>query len=171
MSAISLIARKEGAELVGSGRGRLWLLALAAILSGFALLLVSDAELSLLDNAQVVYDMVGIVTALGALLAITVGNDTIAGERERASLVPLLLAPVSRNAILAGKLGGQGFAWLVMLAIALPYLWAVGSTGQNLPEAALILLLLGTPTILGFGFLAMAIGARARSFHPVALEL
>lgn len=163
MSATSLIARKEAGELLLSLRGLAWLLAVAVALSVFGLLLVSNTELSLLDNAQVVYDMVAIVTALGSLLALVVGLDAVAGERERGSLVPLLLTPASRDTILAGKLCGVAIAWGVMYALSLPYLWAVGSTGQNLWQAMLALALLGSPVVLGFGFFGMALGARLAS--------
>ena len=160
---VRLIARKEAFEIVASPRGRAWLLMLTVVLSGFSLLFVANTELSLLDNAQVVYQMLGIVTGLGALLAVVAGSDSIAGERERGSLMPLLVAPVSRRDIVFGKLGGPFAAWAVMLLLALPYLWAVGSTGQNLVSGAIILALLGTPVVLGFGFLALGLGARLAS--------
>jgi ABC-type transport system involved in multi-copper enzyme maturation permease subunit len=134
-------------------------MALAVALSAFALLLVGNTELSLLDNAQVVYDMVAIATAMGGLLALVVGIDGVAGERERGSLVPLLLTPVSRDSILLGKLGGVAIAWAAMYALALPYLWAVGSTGQNLWQGMALLALLGSPVVLGFGFLGMGLGS------------
>jgi len=159
MSPILLVAGKESGELLLSPRGLGWLLAVAVVLSGFALLLIGDTELSLLDNAEVVYDMVGIVTALGALLALVVGVDTIAGERERGSLMPLLLTPLSRDSILVGKLGGVVAAWAVMYLLAAPYLWAVGSTGQNLVAGVAVLALLGTPVVLGFGCLGIGLGA------------
>jgi hypothetical protein len=38
----------------------------------------SKTELGLLDNAQVVYMVMGTVTALGALLAVVLGSDTVA---------------------------------------------------------------------------------------------
>ena len=158
MNPTALIARKEAGELLLSLRGLAWLMAVAVALSTFGLLLVSNTELSLLDNAQVVYDMVGIVTALGALLALVVGIDAVAGERERGSLVPLLLTPVSRDSILLGKLGGVAIAWAVMYTLALPYLWAVGSTGQNLWQGMVVLALLGSPVVLGFGFFGMGLG-------------
>jgi ABC-2 type transport system permease protein len=172
MNASLLLARKEGGELLLGARGLAWLLALSAALSVFGLLLVSDTELSLLDNAQVVYDMAGTITALGALLALVVGSDAIAGERERGSLVPLLLTPLSRSGILFGKLGGQVLVWIIMYALALPYLWAVGSTGQNLAGSMIALALLGTPVVLGFGFFAMGLSARlatARSSLMIGL--
>jgi len=159
MTPAALIARKEAGELLFSMRGLAWLLALCAALSAFTLLLVGSTELSLLDNAQVVYDMAGLITALAALLALIVGIDATAGERERGSLVPLLLVPTPRRNILLGKLGGILIAWIAMYVLSIPYLWAVGSTGQNLAEGVILVALLGTPVVLAFGFLGMALGS------------
>ena len=161
--AVRLIATKEAGELLASPRGLAWLAMLTAVLSAFSLLFVASTELSLLDNAQVVYNMLGVVTVLGALLAVVAGADAIAGERERGSLMPLLLAPVSRRQLLLGKLGGPLAAWVTMLVMAGPYIWAVGSSGQNLFSGGVILALLGTPVVLGFGFAALGLGARLGS--------
>ncbi len=169
MRPTALIARKEAGELLLSSRGLTWLMAVAVALSAFGLLLVSNTELSLLDNAQVVYDMLGIVTALGALLALIVGIDAVAGERERGSLVPLLLMPVSRDSILIGKLGGVAIAWAVMFVLALPYVWAVGSTGQNMLDGVAALAVLGTPVVLGFGFFGMGLGSLMGSARSAML--
>ncbi len=169
MSPSRLIARKEAGDLLLNPRGLAWLVAMALVLSVFALLLVSNTELSLLDNAQVVYDMTGTITALGALLAVVIGVDSIAGECERGSLAPLLLTPVPRSSILFGKLGGQAIAWIAMYVLALPYLWAVGSTGQNLASGLLSLALFGTPVVSGFGFLALALGAQTKSVRSSLL--
>lgn len=158
MTPAVVVTRKEAGDLIFSVRGFAWLLALCAALSAFTLLLVGSTELSLLDNAQVVYDMAGLVTAVGALLALIVGIDTTGGERERASLVPLLLVPTPRRNILFGKIGGVLLAWLTMYVLAVPYLWAVGSTGQNLVDGVVLVALLGTPVVLAFGFLGMALG-------------
>lgn len=169
MSPALAIARREGGELLASPRGLAWLLAAACVLSGFALLLVGSTELGLLDNAQVVYDMTGLAIALGALLAAVMGVDAVAGERERGALMPLLATAAPRRSILLGKLGGQALAWAAMVALAVPYLWAVGSTGQNLGAALLGLLLLGTPVALAAGAAAMALGARLRSARAALL--
>lgn len=169
MNPITLIARKEGGELLMSGRGLAWLLALAVIMSVLSLLLVSNTELSLLDNAQVVYMVMGTVTALGALLAVVLGSDAVAGERERGSLMPLLLAPVTPSQIVFGKMGGQVAGRIVMYLLSLPYVWAVGSSGQNLTQAVAYLALFGTPVVLGFGFLGIALSARLRSVRSALL--
>ena len=163
MNTTWAIARKESAQMLRSQRGLLWLLAFSGLLSAFSLLLVSNTELSLLDNAQVVYMMAGTVMAVGALLAAILGSDAYAGEKERGTLVPLLCAPIPPRALLAGKAMGMLAAWGVMFIVATFYLWAVGASGQNLGPALFYLALFGTPVVLGFGYLAMALSARTGS--------
>jgi hypothetical protein len=77
--------------------------------------------------------------------------------------VTLLCAPVARFALLKGKALGLLLAWGIMFVVAMPYLWAVGSQGQNLESAMFYLAVFGTPVVLGFGFLAMALSARTGS--------
>jgi ABC-type transport system involved in multi-copper enzyme maturation permease subunit len=163
MKAVLLIVQKERAAMLQNQRGLAWLIAFSGVLTGFALLLISNRELSLLDNAQVVYMMAGTVTAAGAIIAVILGADSFAGERERGTLVPLLTAPISPGDLLMGKALGLIGAWGVMYLLALPYMWAVGAGGQNLGRAMVYLALFGTPVVLGFGYLAMALSARSGS--------
>jgi ABC-type transport system involved in multi-copper enzyme maturation permease subunit len=163
MNATTQIAAKEYRALLRNSRGLGWLLTFCVVLSAFALLLLSDQELSLLDNAQVVYMLAGTVTAAGSVIAVILGADAFAGERERGTLVPLLTAPVSTSQLLLGKATGLLCAWCVMYVLALPYLGAVGADGQNLLQAIVYLALFGTPVVLGFGYLAMALSARTGS--------
>jgi ABC-type transport system involved in multi-copper enzyme maturation permease subunit len=161
MNPTVLIARKERDALLRDQRGLGWMLAFSVALSAFALLLIGDQELSLLDNAQALYMLAGTVTAAGAVIAAVVGADAFAGERERGTLMPLLFAPVSTSQLLVGKAQGLATAWGLMYLVSLPYLWAVGAGGQNLGMAVLYLFLFGTPVVLGFGYLAMALSARS----------
>lgn len=163
------IARKESGEILVNGRGLAWLFALTVIMSVLSLLLVSNTELSLLDNAQVVYMVMGTITALGALFAVVLGADAVAGERERGSLMPLLLTSVTPSEIVSGKMDGQAAGWTVMYLLGLPYLWAVGSSGQNLLQAIAYLALFGTLTVLGFGFFALVLSARFKSVRTALL--
>jgi ABC-type transport system involved in multi-copper enzyme maturation permease subunit len=163
MKAHLSIACKESAQMLRSQRGLLWLLAFSGLLSAFSLLLVSNTELSLLDNAQVVYMLSGTVVTAGALLAAILGSDAYAGEKERGTLVPLLCTPIDADVLLAGKALGMLIAWGIMFIVAAPYLWAVGASGQNLGAAVFSLALFGTPVVLGFGYLAMALSARTGS--------
>jgi ABC-type transport system involved in multi-copper enzyme maturation permease subunit len=171
MNTIWSIARKESAQMVCSQKGLLWLLIFSGLLTAFSLLLVSNTELSLLDNAQVVYMMAGTVLAAGTLLAAILGSDAYAGEKERGTLVPLLCAPIASDALLAGKAIGMLAAWGVIFMMSVPYLWAVGASGQNLGAALLYLALFGTPVVLGFGYLAMALSARTGSVMTSLLSM
>jgi ABC-type transport system involved in multi-copper enzyme maturation permease subunit len=161
MNATLLIARKERQALLRDQRGLGWLLAFSGVLSAFSLVLISNQELSLLDNAQVLTMMAGTVTVAGAVIAAILGADAFAGERERGTLVPLLTAPITTGELLLGKALGLLAAWGLMYLLCLPYLWAVGAGGQNLPQAVLYLALFGTPVVSGFGYLAMALSARS----------
>jgi ABC-type transport system involved in multi-copper enzyme maturation permease subunit len=150
-------------EEVFSARGAAVYLTSSATLSVFAILLVSNTELSLLDNAQAVYLMCGIVLALGLLLAVVRGSDGFAGERERQTLEPLLAAPVRGQEVAFAKLGGTLLAWLLLFVLATPYLWAVGSTGQNLAAALAYLFCAGTLLTVIFGGVTLAVSAKTRS--------
>ena len=163
MNKTMVIAKKESSQMLLSQRGIIWMLTFSGVLSAFSLLLVSNTELSLLDNAEVVYMMAGTILAAGSLLAAILGSDGYAGEKERGTLVPLLCAPIRPATLLAGKAAGMMAAWIVMYAAAIPYLWAVGADGQNLGQALLYLIFFGTPVVLGFGYLALALSARTGS--------
>ncbi len=163
MNPILTIARNESTQMLMSRRGLAWLLTFSGLLSAFSVLLVSNTELSLLDNAQVLYMMTGTVLAAGALVAAILGSDAYAGEKERGTLIPLLCAPIAPDALLAGKAIGLLAAWGVMFMTSIPYLWAVGASGQNLGAAVCYLALFGTPVVLGFGYLAMAVSSRTGS--------
>jgi ABC-type transport system involved in multi-copper enzyme maturation permease subunit len=158
---------KEIQEDFRSARGAFFLVVAALVLSVFAVLLVSNTELSLLDNAQAVYMMAGIVIALAALVAVLRGSDGFAGERDRQTLEPLLLAPINGSGLAAAKLCGILVSWLTLFILAIPYLWAVGSTGQNLFAAILYLFLAGTLIVLVFGGAALALSARMKTFKGV----
>jgi len=160
---LRLIAAKERDGLLLHDRGLVWLLAFSGVLSALSVLLISNRELSLLDNAQVIYMMAATITAAGAAIAVILGSDAFAGERERGTLVPLLIAPLRGSDLVLGKALGLLLAWGVMYLLALPYLWAIGASGQNLAQAVIYLALFGTPLVLGFGYLAMTLSARTGS--------
>ena len=142
-----------------------WLMAFSGLLSAFSLLLVSNTELSLLDNAQVVYMMTGTVLAAGRPPCRHPRQRRLRrGKRARHAGASALCAPVGVDALLAGKALGLLSAWGVMFAVATPYLWAVSAQAARTLAAALFYLaLFGTPVVLGFGCLGMALSARTGS--------
>ena len=163
MRHFKTLIKKECIEEISSSRGAALYLAGCGVLSVFSLLLVSNTELSLLDNAQAVYMMSAIIIALALLITVIRGSDGFAGERERETLETLLITPVSPNEVAIAKLMGLIFSWLIVFVLSIPYLWAVGSTGQNLISALIYLLVAGTLLVVIFGGFTLALSARMKT--------
>jgi ABC-2 type transport system permease protein len=167
MNSLLPLIKRECREDFLAARGPVFLVTATLVLSVFAVLLVSNTELSLLDNAQALYMMAGIIMALAALVAVIRGSDGFAGERERETLEPLLLAPINGHRLAAAKLGGLLFFWLMLLILAIPYLWAVGSTEQNLLPGIHYLFITGTLLVFICGGATLALSAKMKSFKGV----
>jgi ABC-type transport system involved in multi-copper enzyme maturation permease subunit len=167
MTGLRPLILKELQEDLRSGRGTFLLIAAVFVLSVFSALLVSNTELSLLDNAEAVYMMTGIVISLAALMAVIRGSDGFAGERERETLESLLLAPVTGRQAALAKLVGIIFTWLMLYLLSIPYLWAVGSTGQNLLPTFVYLLITGTFIVLILGGMTLVLSIKMQTFRGV----
>jgi ABC-2 type transport system permease protein len=157
------LMKKECLEEIFSARGAAFYLVGVGVLSVFSLLLVSNTELSLLDNAQAVYMMSAIIITLALMIIVIRGGDGFAGERERETLETLLITPVSSAEIAFAKLMGLLFTWLIIFILSLPYLWAVGSTGQNLLSALIYLFVAGTLLVVIFGGFMLALSIRMKT--------
>jgi len=164
MRYLITLIKKECAEEIISSRGAAFYLVGCGVLSVFSLLLVSNTELSLLDNAQAVYMMSAIIIALALLIAVIRGSDGFAGERERETLETLFITPVSPVGVGIAKLMALIFSWWVVFILSIPYLWAVGSTGQNLLPAFQYLWVAGTLLVVIFGGFTLALSARMKTF-------
>lgn len=161
------VVTKECKEEIFCIRGAAFYLTSVLILSSFCLLLIANTELSLLDNAQAVYMMTAMIMAIAVLLAVVRGSDGFAGERERGTLEPLLAAPLPATGVAQSKLAGILFAWFFLFVLSLPYVWSVGSSGQNLGSAILSLVATGTLVIFTYGALMLALSARMRTLKGV----
>ena len=159
MSSFYTLMKKECAEDILSFRSLLLFLFASVLMSIFAFLLISNKELSLLDNAHAIYMMIGIVLVLSSLIIIIQGSDSIAGERDRETLEVLLLSPIGSKGLILAKLGKIMISWLFLYVLAIPYLWAVGSTGQNLWPAIYILFITGTLLTLILSGISLIISA------------
>ena len=167
MNPLIPLIEKETLEDFRTTRGVLSLIVASVVLSAFSILLVSNTELSLLDNAEAVYIMVSIILALASVAAIIQGSDGFSGERDRATLETLMLTPLTGHGLALGKLISMLFSWLILFVISSPYLWAVGSTGQNLWPAIEYLCITGTLLVLIFGGFALTLSAKVKSFKVV----
>jgi len=101
--------------------------------------------------------------AVGALLAMLVAGDAVSGERERGTLESLLLAPVSRRGLAAGKLLAALSLWPAALVVAVPYFWFLARGVGALADAVGAALVAGTLVATALTALGLVISIVARS--------
>jgi ABC-2 type transport system permease protein len=159
----AIILRKEMREIVLTPRGYLWYILTSVILSVLGYLFLTNSELSLLDQGQMLYLIMSFITALGILIGLVFGADAFAGEVERGTLETLLLSPVTTVEIAAGKVGAALVNWGILFAISLPYLVIVGQGQRGLPVGIAYLISLGTLLAITFSAFSMGLSARMKS--------
>jgi ABC-2 type transport system permease protein len=157
------VLQKEIRESILTPKGFLWYIITSVILSVLSYLFLTNSELSLLDQGQMLYLIMNFITALGILVGLVFGADAFAGEMERGTMEALLLTPVTKGEIATGKLGATLTNWGILLAISLPYLFVVGKGGQNLLIGIAYLALLGTFLAIIFSAFSMGLSSRIKS--------
>ena len=116
-----LVFRRELAELWTGGRALALLLLFSALMSVTAFLLATNTELSLTPPRLAMVVALQSAITFGLFIGLVVGAESISGERERATLEPLLLTPVSRRQIVIGKYLAALSPWPLAMLVAAPY--------------------------------------------------
>src|SRR5579872_286448 len=158
MNHVLTIARKE---IVDGARDFRSLLAsfFYAIMGPLVVGLVSLAVSGKSDSgASVLTSMMAVFTLVSAFVGgMNIAMDTIAGERERRSLLPLLLTAVPREAIVFGKWLAVSFFALAGLAVNLVgFVVVLALIGMHPPALSFTELLL-----LAFGLFSLPLLAAA----------
>ena len=163
------VAKKEVEENLYAVRGSMWAVLAALVLSLMSYLLLTDKELSLLDQSEMLYIITSLAIGLGLLVVGILAGDAVAGERERATLESVLLTPIGRGSLVAGKIWAVVASWFVIFAISAPYILVV-SAGTNLSIPALLYtFILGTLCVAGFATLIVGISCLASTGRGVTL--
>ena len=157
------IMQKEIKESILTPKGFLWYILTSGILSILSYLFLTNSELSLLDQGQMLYMIMNLITALGVLIGLVFGADSFAGEIERGTIEALFLSPANKTEIAIGKLGAALTNWGIIFIISLPYLFVVGKGGQNLLLGIVYLAILGTLLVTTFSAFSMGLSARIKS--------
>jgi ABC-2 type transport system permease protein len=157
------IMQKEIKESILTPKGFLWYILTSGILSILSYLFLTNSELSLLDQGQLLYMIMNLITALGVLIGLVFGADSFAGEIERGTIEALFLSPANKTEIAIGKLGAALTNWGIIFIISLPYLLIVGKGGQNLLVGIVYLAILGTLLVTTFSAFSMGLSARIKS--------
>ena len=151
----AVVATQESRDLWLSGRGPLLLFAFSVLLSIFTYLAATNQAINFLEQREAVDLTLQIAIAVGVLVTLLVSADAISGERERGTLESLLLTPVSRRAIVLGKLVAALSLWFAAFVVSVPYIWVLGR-GVSIVRPAL-LLGLGVGTLLAVGLAALGL--------------
>ena len=125
-AAMPVVLGQELRDLWLSGRALTLCFAFSLLLSVIAYLTATNQALNFLEQRETVNLTLQVAVAVGALLALLVAADTISGERERGTLEELLLTPISKLDLTAGKLLAALSLWLAAFAIAIPYVVFLG---------------------------------------------
>ena len=72
------------------------------VLSFMSYLLATNKELSLTPPKEMVYFILQVTIAVGLLLSLIIGANSISGERENGTFESLLVTPVRRRQIILG---------------------------------------------------------------------
>ncbi|CCH32616.1 ABC transporter permease subunit [Actinosynnema sp. NPDC047251] len=150
-----VIAGQESRDLWFGGRGPVLLFAYSVLLSAVTYLAATNQILNFLEQREAVNLTLQVSVAVGVLITMVVAADAISGERERGTFESLLLSPVSRGAIVQGKLAAAMSLWGGTFLVSLPYLWVLGHGVGVVAGAVLLGMLVGT--LLAFAMAAIGL--------------
>ncbi|MDQ1717382.1 MAG: type transport system permease protein [Pseudonocardiales bacterium] len=156
-----VVAVQECRDLWVSARGLLLVFVYSVLLSAITYLAATNQILNFLEQREAVNLTLQVSVAIGVLVVLVVSADAISGERERGTLESLLLTPVSRRGIAAGKVAAAMSLWFAAWLVSVPYVWILGRGVRIVGEALLLSLLVGT--LLGLGLSAVGILISAAS--------
>ena len=158
-----LVAEQETRDLWTSGRGLILLFLFSILLSGVTYLTSTNQALNFLEQRESVNLVLQLAVAVGVLVTLVVSADGISGERERGTLESLLVTPISRRSIIAGKLIAALTMWFATFGITIPYVWVRWlATWESWAEALALGFLVGTLVAIGLGSVGLLISGNAQ---------
>ncbi len=132
------IAAKEAKKNLHGARVSMWAVISAIVLAlTSSNLLLTDGEISLSDQGEILYSVTSLAVGLGLLVTGLLAADSMVGEKRRATPEEVFLTPTKRGALLLGKVLGVMPVWLLIFAISAPYILVVGF-GTSVSWVALI---------------------------------
>jgi ABC-2 type transport system permease protein len=159
----AIVAAQELRDLWLGGRGWPLLFGFSLLVSAITYLGATNEGVNFLEQRETVNLTLQVAVAFGALVALLAAADSISGERERGTLESLLLTPVPRRQLVAGKLVAALSLWFAAMTVAVPYIWFLGREVGAVDEAVVVGFLVGTLVALSLAALGIVVSALARS--------
>jgi ABC-2 type transport system permease protein len=140
-----------------------WLVISSSLFSITCYLLLTDSELSLLDQTELLLLLGKVIIGIAILMVTIDASSIITSEFENETAESLFLSPVSLKNLVIGKLLASLTQWALIYLVAVPYI-LVASSGSNLAFAFLIYsALLGTIGITSLILIVFAVSLTYRS--------
>lgn len=158
-----LVFRREFVDLWTGGRVLVLLVLFSLIMSVTSVLRQLESQLSLIPPVEMVFLTVLSSITFGLFVGLVIAADSFSGERERATLEPLLLTPVRPRQLVVGKFLAALTPWPLTLLISVPYVWVLGQGDDSIKEGLLLGAMLGGLLSIAFTGLAMVISIWSRS--------
>ncbi len=150
MTMYKYILIKEMRAELYTWKSTLWLLISSLIFSFTSYLLLTNKELSLLDQTEMLWLFSKIIIGVGLLIVIIDASSIITAEFEKETAESLFLAPLSFKDFVIGKLLASMTLWFAIYIVAIPYM-AVTSAGSHLVIPFICyIFILGTICLAGF---------------------
>jgi len=158
-----MLYRHEISGSFYSWRGSAWIIAASLIFSLVAYLLLTDKELSLLDQGEMLFTLGEVIIALGIAMSAVSASSAISSEIESGTLESLLLTPVTHRQIAIQKMFSIVTIWAILYLVSIPYLIVVAS-GTNLALSAVLYVgLYGTLLVTAISMISIVISWRLKS--------
>jgi ABC-type transport system involved in multi-copper enzyme maturation permease subunit len=144
-------------------RSTFWLPIASLIFSFTSYLLLTDKELSLLDQTELLWLLSKVVIGVAFLITTIDASTTITSEFEKETAESVFLSPVRLRDFIVGKLLAPLTLWAALFIVALPYM-IVASAGTRLAPAFVgYVAFLGALGIAGMVMVVFAVSLLFRS--------
>ncbi len=154
---------KEIKAQIYTWKGTLWLVIASLLFSFTSYLLLTDKELSLLDQTELLWLLSKVIIGVAFLIVAIDSSSIINSEFEKETAESLFLAPVDIKNFILGKLLASLTLWFAISMVAIPYI-VVTSFGTHLVLPFLgYVLFLGTIGISGMIMLTFGVSFLYRS--------
>jgi ABC-type Na+ efflux pump permease subunit len=140
-----------------------WLLVVSIALSVVCYMLLTDRELSLLDQAEMLWLISKIIISSAMLVIVIDASSIITSEMELMTIENLLVTPLSLADLIAGKLMASLTLWGLVYIVCIPYMMVSSWGSKLLPSFLFYTALYGTLATLAFSSMAFAISFFFRS--------
>lgn len=158
-----LVAQRELTDLWVGGRAMILVILFSILLGIMSYLLATNSEMSLMPPREMLFLTIQVTIGVGLFIGLLIGADSFSGERERATLEALLLAPISRRHIAIGKFLASISPWPVALAVASAHLAILAPNRTLFWQTFALGVFLGTLLVIGYTGFGMLVSIWSNS--------